>query len=168
MTTALVACYQWRVIVVVVVCGLVCTLAGVFALMATRLERMAVAVVVIGGAAAGLVVATHAVDPGVDGIGHSLPIAVTLLVGAVAMALTVLGAMTVLEVDARPRRQLRPWKLLLLVPLVLLAVQLPTSTVLTAPAVDDPADGAAVALTLLTIAAAALAVPLLVRRREAT
>ncbi|HEY1097752.1 MAG TPA: hypothetical protein VGF99_02445, partial [Myxococcota bacterium] len=85
-----------------------------------------------------------------------------------AMALTVLGAMTVLEVDARPRRQLRPWKLLLLVPLVLLAVQLPTSTVLTAPAVDDPADGAAVALTLLTIAAAALAVPLLVRRREAT
>ncbi len=126
---------------------------------------MAVAIVVIGGAAAGLIVAVSGTQSATMAP-TILPTVGVLLAGAVAMAATVLGAMAVLEVDARPTRQLRPWKVLLLLPLFLLALQLTRSVPTSAPTAT-PTNMPALALTLLTLAAAAVVVPLLVRRREA-
>lgn len=152
-------------IVLVAVCGVVCVLAGVMALLATRLERMAVALIVIGVAEAALVVALQPTTT------TALPVVAVLVLGAVAMTAVVLGAMAVLEVDARPTRQLRPWKVLLLLPLVVLAVRLApdlTAAATTTSPKTPSTDHRPLALTFMTIGAAAVAVPLLARRREAT
>jgi hypothetical protein len=143
------------------VCGLggVGVVSAVVALLATRLEHMAVALCVVGGA---LAAAVAVANPNVGLAG-----ALLLLPVAAAMTIAVLGAVTVLEVDARPRRQLRWWKTLLLVPLVLVAAAMWPD--LDAAGAPRPPETTAVptALTLLTIAGAALVVPLLARRREA-
>ncbi len=151
--------YSWRVMWVVAALGGVGVVAAVLALLATRLEHMAVALCVVGGALAAAL-ATASPDQGVFG-------AVLLLPVGAAMTLVVLGAMTVLEVDARPRRQLRWWKTLLLLPLLLVAVALwpDIAADVEAPAVAE--TEVAVALTLLSLAGTALVVPLLARRREA-
>ena len=152
-------CYSGRVMLVVVALGGVGVVAAVLALLATRLEHMAVALCVVGGALAAAL-ATAVPEDGVAGALLLLPI-------AAAMTLVMLGAMTVLEVDARPRRQLRWWKTLLLVPLLLVAVSLWPD--IAAGASAPSADNTAVpeALTLLSLAGAAVVVPLLARRREA-
>ena len=150
------------VFVLVAVCGVVCVLAGLLALVATRLERMAVALLVIGVAEAAVVVAMEPAVPS-----SAWPMVLVLVLGAVAMSAVVLGAMAVLEVDARPARQLRPWKLLLLVPLALLALRLGPGLLAASAAPPSSADNGALAIAFVTIASAALAVPLLARRREA-
>lgn len=152
-------------IVLVTVCGVVCVLAAVMALLATRLERMAVSLLVVGVTEAALVVA---LQPQLPEAASPVVAVLVLVLGAVAMTAVVLGAMAVLEVDARPTRQLRPWKVLLLLPLIAVAIRLgPDVAAASHAAPTTTAGSSALTLTLITIAAAALAVPLLARRREA-
>lgn len=145
----------------VVLLGGVGVVAAVLALLATRLEHMAVALCVVGGVLTGALALAlpHTAVAG----------ALLLLPLSFALTLVIVGAMTVLEVDARPRRQLRWWKTLLVVPLVLVAVALwpDLSPTAAPPVVVDSPTAVPEALTLLSLAAAALVVPLLVRRREA-
>lgn len=153
-------CYSGPVMWVVVALGGLGVVAAVLALLATRLEHMAVALCVVGGA---LTAALAMALPN-EGFAGAL----LLLPLAFALTLVMLGALTVLEVDARPRRQLRWWKTLLLVPLLFVATALwPDIVVVDAAApIADP-TGVPEALTLLSLAGAALVVPLLSRRREA-
>jgi hypothetical protein len=133
--------------VVVVIAGC----AAFVALLTTRLERMAAAVGVVGSA-----LSAHA-------LAFSGPAAAAvLLVSTVAMMAVVLGAVAVLEVDARPQRRLQVWKLGLLVPLVVVGVlageHLEGGTLV--------AGGRATAIAVLTLGVATVAVPLLVRRTQ--
>lgn len=133
--------------VVVVIAGC----AAFVALLTTRLERMAAAVGVVGSA-----LSAHA-------LAFSGPAAAAvLLVSTVAMMAAVLGAVAVLEVDARPQRRLQFWKLGLLVPLVAVVVlvgeQLDGGTLVS--------GGRATAIAVLTLGVATVAVPLLVRRTQ--
>lgn len=135
--------------VVVVIAGS----AAFVALLTTRLERMAAAVGVVGSA-----LSAHA-------LAVSGPVAAAvLLVSTVAMMAVVLGAVAVLEVDARPQRRLQIWKLGLLVPLVAVVV-----LVLVKEQPDGGtlvAGGRATAIAVLTLGVATVAVPLLVRRTQ--
>jgi hypothetical protein len=124
------------------------------ALVTTRLERMAAAVGVVGSA-----LAAHALA--VTGPAA----AAVLLVCTVAMMAVVLGAVAVLEVDARPRRRLQVWKLALLLPIVGVAALV----VLGGQGLEGASlapSGRATAIAALTVGMAAVAIPLLVRRTQ--
>ncbi len=131
--------------------------AAVFSLLTERLERMAVATAVIGLVAA-FVAASAAAWP-----------AAAILIGAGAISMAVcLAAVVVIEVDARPSRTPRAWKLLLLVPLGVAAglgfsVAPPEVATTGASAAQE-----AVPLVALALGAVALAVPLIARRRQHT
>ena len=127
---------------------------GMFELLwATRLTRMVVAAFAVATAVAaiGLV----AGGPGLF---------VVLALGATGLVVPALAATIVVDLDGRPNRTLRPWKLLLLIPLPLVGVQL-WQLVPTTPQ-PQPASSEALLLALLALAASLPALLLLVRRRE--
>lgn len=130
-----------------------CAVCAAFvALVAPRIEHMAIALGIVGGTLA------------IDLVGRGATSAAVVLIAGSALAVViVLVAVALVEVDARPVRRLQPWKLLLLSPLVGIAVRvaaLPTGQP-TLPLSARVVAGAIVVLGLL-----ALAIPLLVRRRQ--
>jgi MYXO-CTERM domain-containing protein len=137
---------------VTLVLGACAVVAAVVALVARRLEHMAVAIGVVGGVLA------------VDLIIRGLPAAaLALTAGSALLVLVVLVALALVEVDARPVRRLQPWKLLLLVPLVAIAPQV-AGHAGGVQVAGDPvraSTGAIIVVGLL-----ALAAPLLLRRRQ--
>jgi len=145
-------CGTCRVVLLAV--AVIASCAALAGLVTTRLERMAAAVGVVGSALAahGLAVTGPAA-------------AAVLLVCTVAMMAVVLGAVAVIEVDARPRRRLQTWKLALLLPVVGVVAMV----VLGGESLEGAslaASGRATAIAALTLGVAAVAVPLLVRRTQ--
>lgn len=125
------------------------------AVWATRLAHMAVAVV--------------AVVVGVAGVGLAAggpALAALLALGGVGLAAPVVAAVVVVDLDGRAGRTLRPWKLLLLVPVPLLALLLFPQVPLVATFAPAQPDNGALLLALLALGAAGPAVLVLVRRRE--
>lgn len=135
------------------VSGACAVVAALVALVARRLEHMAVALGVVGGALA--------VDLITRGLTAS---ALALTAGSALLVLVVLVALALVEVDARPVRRLQPWKLVLLVPLVAIAMRV-EGAVGTGPA---GGNGGARATTgaIIVIGLLGLAAPLLLRRRQ--
>lgn len=116
------------------------------------------------------VVAVLAVVVGSAGVGLATggaPLAMLLLLGGVGLVVPVVAGVVVVDLDGRPPRTLRPWRLLILVPVVAAGVALlPLLDTMTAPAPASTSTDA-VLLALLALAATGPAVLLLVRRREA-
>lgn len=132
-----------------IVPGVLGIIAAVVALVATRLEHMAVAMGLGGGCLA------------IELLGRGQVLgAVALIAGSAVMAAIVLVAVAVIEVDARPSRRLQPWKLVFLAPLVAVALLAARDGVAQAP----PTSTRDVAGALIVIGLIALGVPLLVRR----
>ena len=136
--------------------GVISVIASLAALIATSLERLAVAVATAGLALAGLGLAA----------GVGVDVAIIVGAGTVAIAVPIVAAVAVLEVDARPARRLQPWKVLLLAPVALLVWPLREASWTSLPVASDRAESAAVLLALLAVAAAGPTVLLLGRRRE--
>ncbi len=142
--------------------GTLAVVAAVAALLTTRLEHMAAAVGVVGVA--------FAADVRLDAAAS--PVSWLLLMCTALVVIIVLGAIAVVEVDARPKRRLQWWKLTLILPLLALAWMgastqghpeaaffrgiWPTSTV----------TPAAVAVAAMSAGVSALAASLLLRRRQ--
>lgn len=149
---------------VVAVAAAVIAVAGAVAALWTRsMIRMVAAV---GGVVVGVAgVALPAGGPALAGL---------LALGGAGLLVPLLAAVVVVDLDGRPQRTLRPWKLLMLLPLPLLgllviphiAPGLPGSS--PAPLSSSAGDATdAVLLALLALAASGPAVLLLARRREA-
>lgn len=125
--------------------------ASLVALVARRIEHMAIALGVVGGALAVELMGRDATTA-----------AVVLLTATSLLVMVVLVAVALVEVDARPARRVRPWKLLLLAPLVLVFSR--GDGLLARASSQSPTRalaGAVVVAGLLSLAAA-----LLVRRRQ--
>jgi hypothetical protein len=136
------------VTVVLAACAIV---AALVALVARRLEHMAVALGVVGGVLA------------VDLVGRgAIAAAVGLIAGSALLVVIVLVATALVEVDARPVRRLQPWKLLLLVPLLLIGARSGDHWIVSSLATSPRAVAGAVILVGLL----GLAAPLVVRRRH--
>jgi hypothetical protein len=136
------------VTLVLAACAIV---ASLVALVARRIEYMAIASGVVGGAFSVDLLARDATAA-----------AVALMAGTSLLVMVVLVAVALVEVDARPARRLRPWKLLLLVPLGVVfsrADGLLASTSTTSPT-------RALAGVVLVVGLMSLASSLLVRRRQ--
>lgn len=130
------------------VLGALAVVAAVVALVARRLEHMAVLMGLVGG--------LLSVDLLARGDTFT---AVGLIAAAGIMAAVVLVAVAVIEVDARPSRRLQPWKVLLLAPLAAVGWWASSSGAVAIEASPRAAPGAVLVLGLV-----ALGVPLLVRR----
>ena len=131
--------------------GVLAVLAAIVALVATRLEHMAVAMGLGGGCLA------------IELLGRGqVTAAVALISGSGIMAGIILVAVAVIEVDARPSRRLQPWKVLLLAPLVAVGFLAAHEGVVRAP----PTSTRDVAGALMVVGFIALGLPLLVRRTQ--
>lgn len=132
--------------------GACALIAAVVALVARRLEHMAVGLGVVGGALA------------LDLVGRgATSAAVALTAGSALLVLLVLVALALVEVDARPVRRLQPWKLLLLVPLGPIAAKV--GGLAPVPGAELSSSRAAVG-AMLVVGLLALAAPLWLRRRQ--
>jgi hypothetical protein len=136
------------VTIVLAVCALV---ASLVALVARRIEYMAIALGVVGGVLSLDLMARDATTA-----------AVVMMAGTSLLVMVVLVAVALVEVDARPARRLRPWKLLLLAPLVVVLSRVDGSLVQSSSARPTRAlAGAVIVVGLLSLAPS-----LLVRRRQ--
>ncbi len=134
--------------IVLAVCALV---ASLVALVARRIEYMAIALGVVGGVLSLDLMARDATTA-----------AVVMMAGTSLLVMVVLVAVALVEVDARPARRLRPWKLLLLAPLVVVLSRVDGSLVQSSSARPTRAlAGAVIVVGLLSLAPS-----LLVRRRQ--
>ncbi len=141
----------------VVVVALITLLGGIGALCTSRLSSTVVSVLVVVVGSAGLGLATQ---------GPAL--AILLLVGGMGLLLPVAAGVVVVDLDGRPPRTLRPWRLLMLLPVVLTGFvlwPLPLAVVSRTTSSSPTSDAAL--LALLALASAGPAVLLLARRREA-
>lgn len=142
--------------------GTLAVIAAVAALLTTRLEHMAAAVGVVGVAFA----ADVRLDPAASQVSWLLLICTAMVV------IIVLGAIAVVEVDARPKRRLQWWKLTLILPLVALAWMgattqgQPEGAFCTGIWPSSTVTPAAVAVAAMSAGVSALAASLLLRRRQ--
>ena len=147
--------------VVASVCAVVAVGGAVVAFLVSKLSSTLVAVILVVAGCAGVGLATG---------GPAL--AALLLLGGMGVIVPVAAGIVVVDLDARPPRTLRPWRLLMLLPVPALVwsilplfTRVPTAVPAGLTTASSSTDAALVAL--LALAAAGPAALLLLRRREA-